>query len=405
MCAVAVLAAAALLATPSGRAARASYPGLNGRIVLQISEYLGSEAGASNLYLTSGPGIHGEFVELTQGDFHDANPTWSADGTWITFNSNRRPSNLPENMDIWVVRPDGSGLRRLTGGPAVDVDPTWSPDGRRIAFASDRGTDFDIWVLTLGGALRQVDDAQGRDEEPSWSPDGRRIAFSSNRDGNQEIYVMNADGSNAVRLTRHPGRDRHPAWSPDGSRVVFDSNRSGQFDIYTSKLDGRDLRRLTRNRALDSRPAWSPDGKQIVYQSEDERRARHLLWIRPDGTPIEGGTYGDWWQTSVDWQPLARPDRCLTRGTIFGDQIHMTKDEQDDVMCMLGGDDSAWSFAGDDVLEGGPGADSLDGGAGDDRLVGGPGRDALTCGPGRDVAIADAADTVAKDCETVRRLP
>jgi lysophospholipase L1-like esterase len=67
-----------------------------------------------------------------------------------------------------------------------------------------------------------------------------------------------------------------------------------------------------------------------------------------------------------------------------------------------------------DTLKGTPRADKIYGKAGNDRLfgyggndllVGGPGTDLLACGPGRDIAIADAADTVGRDCEVVRGRP
>lgn len=71
------------------------------------------------------------------------------------------------------------------------------------------------------------------------------------------------------------------------------------------------------------------------------------------------------------------------------------------------GNDRVYGFAGGDYLAGGPGNDLLSGGTGNDTLVGGPGIDTLACGPGRDTAVADAADLVRADCETVkgRRKP
>lgn len=80
----------------------------------------------------------------------------------------------------------------------------------------------------------------------------------------------------------------------------------------------------------------------------------------------------------------------------------------------LGGADRLLGLGGNDVLDGGPGNDTLTGGAGRDRLHGRAGndvlnardgrRDRVVCGPGRDYVLADRADSVARDCERVRRL-
>ena len=67
--------------------------------------------------------------------------------------------------------------------------------------------------------------------------------------------------------------------------------------------------------------------------------------------------------------------------------------------------DKLYGNAGNDKLYGLAGNDYLNGGAGNDVLSGGPGADVLACGPGHDTALADAADKVAADCETVRGLP
>jgi Tol biopolymer transport system component len=407
---VALATAALVTALPRSRSAGDVFAGKNGRLVMQVAEVGGSEFGQSRLYLSSGPEINGDFIRLTRGAGHDANPAWSSDGRIIAFNSNRNTTGT--DMDIWVVLPDGSGLRPVTTGPGIDVDPSWSPDGR-LAFTSDRAGNLDIWTVEADGSgATRLTDSAARDEEPAWSPDGRWIAFSSRRDGNQELYVMATDGSGATRVTSSGARDRHPNWSPDGTRIAFDSNREGQFEIYTVRPDGKGLRRLTRDPAVDSRPTWSPDGREIVFQSEDQRGARHLFWIHPDGIRT-GHSWGSSWQTSADWQAVQVQDRCRTRGTIFSDDIESWKGDQDDVMCMLAGNDTVRSYAGNDVIEGGPGDDSLDGGSGNDAilagpgadtLVGGPGHDRLSCGPGQDVAYFDSADKIGRDCEIRRKL-
>ena len=90
-----------------------------------------------------------------------------------------------------------------------------SKDGTRIVFYSDRDGDNDIYSMKSDGTgVKRLTNSPGDDAFPAWSPDGTRIAFASNRDGNVELYTMDADGTNLVRLTDDPAEDSSPAWRP-----------------------------------------------------------------------------------------------------------------------------------------------------------------------------------------------
>lgn len=108
----------------------------------------------------------------------DYNASFSSDGRWVVFTSERNGS-----ADIYRVHPDGSALERLTDHPAFDDQASLSPDGRSLAFVSTRTVQADIWVLDLKTrALRNLTNHSGGDFRPAWSPDGKWIAFSSDRD-------------------------------------------------------------------------------------------------------------------------------------------------------------------------------------------------------------------------------
>jgi Tol biopolymer transport system component len=199
-------------------------------------------------------------------------PAWSPDGEWIAFNNENGTLG-----DIYLIRPDGTDLRRLTntGDISRDGNLVWSPDSKEIAYSADRDGNIEIYVLNVAEALISL---EGSNQSPltsttngtgiknlvsSWSPDGVRIALSSNRDGNSEIYVMDSDGNNLVRLTNNPAFDKEPAWSPDGNRIAFSTDRNGNFDIYVmsvkQSIAGNGIPavlRLTTSPSEDLGPVW-----------------------------------------------------------------------------------------------------------------------------------------------------
>ncbi|MDT7838997.1 hypothetical protein [Aquabacterium sp. OR-4] len=198
---------------------------------------------ASAVYIANADGS-GERKLIDSGTL-DYNASFSADGQWLVFTSERDGLG---NSNLYRMRVDGSQLERLTEGPAVEDAGVFSPDGSQVAFVSTRDSLLaNIWVLDLKTRrlrnLTGVAALQGRPESPngffrpSWSPDGQWLAFSSDRntdwkghhDGagwehTQElsIYVMRADGSGLRQVaSRKAHCQGSPKWSPDGRRIVF----------------------------------------------------------------------------------------------------------------------------------------------------------------------------------------
>jgi len=165
-------------------------------------------------------------VLLRTGD--ERYPSYSPDGTQIAFRGDLDLAEPSGDEEIYVMNADGTDVRQLTSNADFDSAPSWSPDGTKIAFEKAAAGTFvpgvpaepgkeaeekDIYVMRADGThVRRLTDSPGLDEGPVWSPDGTKIAFSSDRDGQQELYVMNADGSDPRRLTDNPARDESPDW-------------------------------------------------------------------------------------------------------------------------------------------------------------------------------------------------
>ena len=188
-------------------------------------------------------------------------PAWSPDGQQIAFVA--RDTNGVH--DIWVVRPDGTGLKQITSKGLNNIQPSWSPNSAQIVFTSNRGGSNDVWVMAADGSnSRRVTTLPGQENHPSFSPDGTMIAFSYVINRASTLMRINLDGSNLRSLTTGVERDRAPNWSRYG--IVFSSNRSSDhWRIWKVQADGSGLGLVNDVMALD--PTWLPDGR-IVFGDE-----------------------------------------------------------------------------------------------------------------------------------------
>ena len=252
----------------------------------------------------------------------DYNASYSYDGQWIVFTSERAGS-----ADIYRMHADGSGVEQLTSGPSYDDQAALSPDGKTLAFVSTRDTGTaDVWLLDLARHEHtNLTRNAGGNFRPSWSPDGKWIAFSSGRDAKPgradpswellqslAIYIVHPDGTGLRRLTELGGYAGSPQWSRDGRRIVYYESTAKQvypgrfrgtatsqivsIDVetgatqmltsgpgvrvsprfaggdeigYVTMFGKNDGLRFTSGRAgIDGevrRPCWSPDGKSMIY--------------------------------------------------------------------------------------------------------------------------------------------
>jgi hypothetical protein len=175
---------------------------------------------------------------------------------------------------------DGGNRTRLTNDSLIDCMPSWSPDGTKITFMSGPVSLFDlnsfeIYVIDASGGNRtRLTNNTVGDGQPSYSPDGKNILFAS---GNVmsptgiEIYVMNADGSNRIRLTNNSVTDGFPAWSADGSKIIYATGNIGDettVEFYGMNVDGSTQTRLTNNSSLEWFPDWQPTpARQVQFGS------------------------------------------------------------------------------------------------------------------------------------------
>ena len=189
----------------------------------------------------------GAMKRLTTARGYDAEGSYSPDGQWIVFTSMRDAYNRQLNEaekkqletdpsyfgEIYVMRADGSGQKRLTNVPGYDGGPFFTHDGSRIVWRrfDETGLLADVWTMKPDGTdQKQVTDFGAMSWAPYEHPSGDYIIFASNKLGfeNFELFIVDMQGTKEpVRVTYSDGFDGLPVPSPDGKTLAWTSSRSG----------------------------------------------------------------------------------------------------------------------------------------------------------------------------------
>ena len=266
------------------------------------------------------PSAAGEARNLTGNAAGDYNPAYSPDGTHILFSSSRdttvatssgaSPGPTYLASELYVMRADGTNVRRLTRHESWDGAPAWTPDGEGVFFYSQRDGEPRIYrtgVDRIGGAetvgfggAETVGPGPGPEPisapdeaalSPSFAPDGR-LAYTAQRDGRWTLVSTRPDGSDP-RVESDAARDYWaPAHDPVSGRLlahgpgpvedasVFESDAPGAFLVHPPLPVDMPDREVSLVGIRGYLPAVDPTSGEIATSEAFAR----LVASRPDGS-------------------------------------------------------------------------------------------------------------------------
>ena len=180
-------------------------------------------------------------------------PAWSPDGRTLAVSLSREGGS-----QIFLINPDGSGLRRLTSSTAIDTEPRYSPDGQWIYFTSDRGGSPQVYRMpATGGQPQRITFEGGYNVTPRLSPDGKTLAYITRNAGRFQVALLDL-ANRQVQILTDSDRDESPSFAPNGRMILHATVIGGRGVLSAVSADGRVKQRLSATAGDVREPAWGP---------------------------------------------------------------------------------------------------------------------------------------------------
>jgi len=181
-------------------------------------------------------------------------PAFSPDGRKLVVTL----GGVNGNPDIYVLDITSRQTKRLTTHRAIDTEGTWSPDGRYIYFTSDRSGGPQVYRVSVnGGTPERVTFEGSYNARPRLSPDGNRLAMVHNDRGNYRIALMDLKRKDLLVVSR--GRqDESPSFAPNSDILIYATRQAGDGVLETVSADGLIRQKMASGLGDVREPVWSP---------------------------------------------------------------------------------------------------------------------------------------------------
>lgn len=225
----------------------------------------------------------GKITTLKKFDCVIEAPNWSADGTYLTYNSNGRIFKLD------LVRDDRGELAagNITEVPSYYVDNcnndhVLDPDGSGLYVSHHTKEDGQsrIYKIFFDGREPVLVTPLAPSYLHGITPDGKHLVYCAERNGEYDIYSIPTAGGNEVQLTTARGLNDGPEYDCKGEYIYFNSVRTGRMQAWRMKADGSEQEQLTFDEHWNTWfPHISPDLQKVVmvaYTEVDVKPGEHV---------------------------------------------------------------------------------------------------------------------------------
>jgi Tol biopolymer transport system component len=209
----------------------------------------------------------------------DTEPSFSADGHAIAF---------VREGDVYAMRADGSGQKRLTSGAELDSRPLVSPNGKIVVFQRQTaaGAPRDLYTVSVkGGGVHAIGSSVADEHEASFSPDGRTLAFvrtsAAGGGANDDIYTVRPSGAKLHRLTRTVGLDEY-APNVLNETIVYSRGENSEgpsayADVYKMDMKGKHAKKVIAGAGSAYVEDVTGNGRTILFRRDQG------LWVKQIG--------------------------------------------------------------------------------------------------------------------------
>jgi len=172
--------------------------------------------------------------------------------------------------NIFTVPAEHGSVRALTSNHSGthELNPTWSPDGKWIAYLSDKTGEFELYTRPqMGGEeTRITSDGSVYRYGPIWSPDNKKLLYWNKL---HQLWFVSLDDKKPVLVDKSDYGDINDgSWSPDSLWLAYSKpHRRGSSDVFLYSLGTKKITKVSAGFYSDNNPVFDDNGKYLYFIS------------------------------------------------------------------------------------------------------------------------------------------